>query len=423
MQSSTQNALDRAANLGFLVLFPGFAIYHFGAAVGMPLVLGGLFGPACAAFAMVAVVQLALQFQSERDELPLLLRAFVHFCAFFFVWVLVAGAANSHKFTAMAAVVESMGTLMIWLAVFFVSSRMTLETRAMRLAVFLSALVLVGIFIYAIASEGSILGPFLLFTGKDELGDRDGVATYQGIGRSILIVAIVVSAWKRRFSKQALILAIAVACLLCLGSRAHLVGAVLCGVALAAVVGFRKGQRVAMLCFVAGVIAVSYVALEFILETRASEFLDLGTSASWQARVELQHRAMQVIAEYPMTGEFGYHFWGTFNGYAHNAMAAWAGFGVVIFLAYIGMMGYASYLSVRRVLLPGVPEPLWLMAFLANIVAVLLAVFSEPIQASVFPALGWGLTVNALRQERRRRKAVRAAVGVAVSLVESPANS
>ena len=74
----------------------------------------------------------------------------------------------------------------------------------MRLALRLSALILVGIFVYAIASEGSILGPFLLFTGKDELGDRDGGATYQGIGRSILIVAIVVIVLKALLTDMAL---------------------------------------------------------------------------------------------------------------------------------------------------------------------------------------------------------------------------
>ena len=423
MRSGTQSVLDRIANIGFLVLFPGFAVYHFGAAVGAPLVLGGLFGPACAAFAVVALVQLALQFQSESDELPLLQRVFVHFCAFFFAWVLIAGAANNHKFSAMAAVMEAIATLMIWLAVFFVGSKMKLETRAMRLAVPLSALVLLGIFVYAIASEGSILGPFLLFTGKDDFGTRDGGATYQGIGRSILIVAIVVTSLQRRFWQQALILGVTIACLLCLGSRAHLAGAVVCAAALTVVVGFRKGQRTAMFFFVAAVLAATYVALEVILETRASEFLDLGSSESWQVRQELQQRALRVIAEFPLTGDFGYYYWGAFDGYAHNALSAWATFGFVIFLAYMGLMAYSTYLSAKRVLASRPPDPLWLMAFLSNVVALLLAVFSEPLQASVLPALGWGLTVNALRHERRRRQAMRTAVGVAVSLVESPARS
>jgi hypothetical protein len=182
--------------------------------------------------------------------------------------------------------------------------------------------------------------------------------------------------------------------------------------------GFKRGQRVTALVFVAGAVVISYVSVEIFLETRASEILDLATSSSWQVRLELQHRAMQVIAENPMTGDFGYHYWGAFPGYAHNALSAWAGLGIVMFLAYVGLMGYALSLSVKRVLASR-PDPLWLTAFQLNFVALILAAASEPIFASVFPVFGWGVTVNALRQEQRREQATRKALDVAVSCAEN----
>jgi len=184
------------------------------------------------------------------------------------------------------------------------------------------------------------------------------------------------------------------------------------------VVGFKRGQRVAAFFFVLGAIAISYVSVEIFLETRASEILDLGTSTSWQSRLDLQSRALQVIAENLMTGDFGYHHTGALAGYSHNALAVWAGFGIVMFLAYLGLMGYAFCLSAARVLAKGPVDPLWLIAFQSNIVAMLLAAASEPIFASVFPAFGWGVTVNALRQERRRKLAAQKALDVAVACVE-----
>jgi len=420
MQSGTRDVFDSIASAGFLVLFPGFVVYQFAVAVGViPPFLGGMFGAACAAFAAFALVQLAVQFQSRRNEVSLLQGSFVFFCCLFLVWTLLAGALSAHSFTAKAAMVESLGTLVIWLAVFFVGSRMKLGAAGMRAAVRMSALVLLALFVYAIVSKGSFLGPFLLFPGNDEGGASEkGAATYQGVGRSILIVGLVVAALQSRFWKQALVLTLCIACLLCLGSRAHLFGAVICCVALTLAVGLRKGQRTAAFLFVSGAIAIAYVSVEIFLETRASQILDLATSSSWQSRLELQQRAVQVIAENLFTGDFGYHHWGTFPGYAHNALSAWAGFGVVVFLGYLGLMGYALSLSAKRMLANGPVDSLWLIAFLSNFVALLLAVASEPIFASVFPAFGWGVTVNALRHEHRRKLAAHTALDIAVACAE-----
>lgn len=405
-----------------MVLFPGFVVYQFFLSIGaIPAVFGGLFGGASAAFGVIALVQLAAQLRSARGEVPLLQWCFVLFGGYFLLWVVVAGAVNTHTFTAWAAIMESLGTLVIWLAVFFVGSRLRLQTRAMKAAIPLSALILIGIVAYAIASQGSVLGPYLLFVGRDDTGATiPGVATYQGVGRSVLIVALVIAALQRRFWKQASVLAVFVAVLLCLGSRAHLIGALLCFIALGAAVGLRKGERLSAFLFGFGAIAISYVSMEIFLETRASEFLDLGASSSWLERLDLQHRAVQVITENPMTGDFGYHHWGIFAGYAHNALSAWAGFGFTMFLAYLGLVAYALYLSAKRALGKGPVDPLWLIAFQTNMVAVVLALASEPIFASVFPAFGWGITVNALRQERWRQRAAKTVLGLAAGGAEHP---
>jgi hypothetical protein len=405
MKTGSKKPFDTLANLGFLVLFPGFVVYNFAVSIGIfPAFLGGFFGPMCAAFAVVALVHLCMQLPAERTQLSPLHWSFVLFCSFWLLWVVIAGVLNPNRFIATSAVTESLATLVIWLAVFFTSSRMALHAGAMRHMVQLSALLLVSLFVFAFVQEGSFLGPFIMFQGLDEAGHSEsGAASYQGVGRSILIMGIVIAAFQERFSRQVIVLGLTSAGLLFLGSRAHLFGSLICILASILAVGARRGQRLALSVLILCAPLIFYMSLELFFETRASEIIDLTSSESWQARLELQNRALDVIAENPLTGYFGYHHWGTLAGYSHNILSAWAGFGIFIFMAYLGLMLYALSLCTKRVLASGPVPPYWLAAFHLNIMAVVLALYSEPIFASVFPALGWGVTVNAMRREHQNK--------------------
>ena len=56
MRLNLLNISRRTATLGFIVLFPGFLLYHYSIAQGwIPAFLGGLFGAAAAALAVAAI--------------------------------------------------------------------------------------------------------------------------------------------------------------------------------------------------------------------------------------------------------------------------------------------------------------------------------------------------------------------------------
>ena len=399
MSLSVNRSLDISAAFGFLVLFPGFVAYHFAIIAGwMPAFAGGLFGSASLVVAAVSLIHFAGRLQGPYGY-PVLEIAFVIFCAYLAVWTVVASALIAGRSYAEPTLLESFATLSIWLAVFFVGTRFSVPTPAGRMILWAAAVTIVALFAFAMYSKNSFIGPFIMF-GEDSDTAAEGASTYQGIGRSVLVTAIVIGSIQTRFWKQMLVLAATVVCLLALGSRAHLFVAILVMISLVVLQGFRRRNRGTGIVLVIVAIPVIYLTADIFLNTRAAEIFDLGGSTSWQSRLAAQDRAFQVITESPFFGSFGYHN-AVSAGYAHNILSAWTEFGALAFGVYAGLMLYALSVSLKRVMFETRCSPMWLMAFQFNLTAMVLAVASEPLFASVFPALGWGCTVNALREESR----------------------
>lgn len=422
MQTLTDRLFDALACLGFLVLFPLFVVYHYAYANGwIPPAFGGLFSFASLFFAAVAVLQLAGRYVNTDASTPLIERLFICFCIYLLVWMSGAGLFILNRSYVGPAVTEGMLTLAIWLATYFASSRLRLGSSGVRRSLWLSALLVGGLLLHAMISRQSFLGPFLTF----DRSDLDTViSTYQSIGRSIMVMAIVIAASQSQLSRQLLVLTLGLVALVALGSRAHLFATVAIALSLVALFLLRRKHRAAALVFAIVLSAGSYAALDFILETRAGEILALAQSTSWQERLEAQHRAVQVIEEKPLVGDFGYHFRGNETaGYAHNVLSVWSQLGGITFVLYLALLLYPLWLSARRVLLRESCTPLWHIAFQMSLTSLLLAVASEPMLMSVFPALGWGFTANALRHERRQTRALDEAVHVGTSVAEQQARA
>jgi hypothetical protein len=419
---TTDRLFDALACLGFLVLFPLFVVYHYALANGwISPVFGGLFSFAAVIFAAFAVLQLAGQYVNAAATSPLIERLFICFCVYLFVWMSGAGLFILNRSYVGPALTEGVLTLAIWLATYFASSRLRLGSSSVRRSLWLSALLVGGLLLHAMISRQSFLGPFLTFDRSDP---NAVFSTYQSIGRSIMVIAIVIAASQSRLSRQLLVLTLALVALIALGSRSHLFATLAIVLSLAALFLVRRKQRAAALAFVIVLSAVSYAAIDFVVETRAGEILALAQSASWQERREAQHRAIQVIEEKPLVGDFGYHFRGNeTSGYAHNVLSVWSQLGGITFVLYLALLLYPLWLSARRALLREYCTPLWHIAFQMNLTSLLLAVASEPILMSVFPALGWGFTANALRHERRQTRARDEAVYVGTSVAEQQART
>lgn len=396
---------ERIAFAGFLVLFPGFAVYHYAVASGlMPAIVGGLFGVAALGLAGAAV--LLGGWLLGRDAWGGLPQAqFVMLSlAFLLAWSLAATLSLGDAYYSGDALAESAGTLVLWLGVFFVASFCRVEPRARRALFALAAAALAVVLVAAMVERSSFLGPLLLF--GDEVESGQSVSTYQGVGRSVLVTAMMVAALTPVHARQLLVLACATLLLTALGSRAHLFTAALLVVLVLTLALLRARRRGAALLFLAAAGAAVYASWSVFLGTRAGEILDLASSTSWGMRLEVQSLALEVIRAHPLLGDFGYHLREVGpGGYTHNGLSAWPQFGLPGFLLYVGLIGYFTLLSVRRALSARGATTAWRMAVLTNVAALLLVATAEPV-FSVLPPLGWGFAVNALFEERARRTRV-----------------
>lgn len=387
-----------SAALGFVLLFPGFALYHYFAASGwIPLFLGGLFGNVALA---ITILCLLLSFWLLRARVwggLAQARFFLVSWVFFMAWTGVGYASVASEPYGGPALREALSSLTIWLAVFFVGSFYPIGARAQQLLLRGSALLLAAMIIHAIVVHESLLGPLQVFLPGSALR----ISTYQGVGRSIMVTAIVLSALYPQSWKQLAILSLAVVALLALGSRSHLFTTLALLVAILFLAALRARRRAALVAFTLVAAAGVWFGWSAFLDTRAAEILDLSRSTSWQGRLEVQAIALDVIRKSPVLGEFGYHFREIgAGGYAHNALSAWAEFGLVGFVLFCVLIVYFTALSLKKLLSRDTATALWRVAFGLNMASAVLAVASEPVFSAV-PALGWGFAVNALLEERR----------------------
>jgi O-antigen ligase len=246
----------------------------------------------------------------------------------------------------------------------------------------------------------SFIGPFLEFQGERDIENES--STYQSIGRNILATSIVFCALLDKFWKKILALSLTVVALLAVGSRAHLFAAAGVLAAIIALFMFRKRNIVAGVLFLVVVLVSSNVLVQLLLNTRAAELFDLAASTSWQARLRHQAVALDVLAQNPFFGDFGYHR-GYGKSYAHNLLSAWTEYGAFAFFCFLGLCLYTLGLSAKRMLREHC-SVLWQASFLLSLTALILAFGTESIFLAVFPPLAWGFTTNALRDEIRQKR-------------------
>jgi hypothetical protein len=380
------------ATAGLLVLFPGFFLYHFAIANGwIPPFAGGLFAVVAIGLLAVFLPLIPWAILSQSRGATVQTAAVSCTVAYFVLWTTVHYLVIGRGTYAAVAATQALSALLLWVAMVFVGAFALPSTELLRKALPLFSLLIVLSLLYSMVENRTLLGPYMVVLSRDVDG---GYSSYQGLGRSVIVTSILLASISNPRFRAPIFICGAIA-ILSTGSRSDFFTLVLLTLILALVLKGAANRAAVLVLFPIVMIA----AWPIFLQSRFSEILDLSQSTSWQARTTLTSRALDVIRQSPILGDFGYHARElSVASYAHNALSAWAMFGLLGFLMYAGLIVYFTILSLRKVMATAGNHPLWFIAFFINL-AVLIQGFAAASVFSVLPAFGWGIALNALRAD------------------------
>ncbi|WP_454753188.1 O-antigen ligase family protein [Cupriavidus necator] len=381
----------------FLTLFPGYFFYHSAVAGALfPPVLGGFFGPMSV---VLGIPLLILGFGAlivGRERTLFIDQAFFLYVSFVTAWsslhyLFGTGVQESFPFY-----MYNLSTIFLWLVVYVAVRSFDLNGKWLRWILSLSLL-----YFLAVAAWNSD-GQF--YDTERVVGDAVRVSGYQGLARSAAVVALVLLALNRGL-RGALIVVITVPLLFLLGARSEFMGFL---VVAAVLFGIREGAlRTTLIWVPLGIACVAYLAVNFEVfdgSSRILQLLEIRESTSYQARNELLGYAVKTIGEHPLLGSYGSQMYlGEMGAYAHNALSAWVSYGLVGFLGFVLLLGYALVQSARLARKGYAADPQVALALAFSVYAVTLAATAKSVNDPIF-ALAWGATACALDKRRRAGK-------------------
>ena len=408
--SASANLLSKIAAISFFLLFPGFLIYH--QLLAMELLqpfIRGLFGPVSLASLLAFLVLLPWNrgrlgsCVKERYILYVLV-----FLLYTIVWT-VAHYLLLAEENIQLATSQSLQTIIFWACLFLTGLLLPLESKALKWMFFLSFLLALLFLLHFSISTGQLTfraNWFYVQWGGD-------VATHQGYSRSALVILLFLLAVFTGIKARIALIFSGAFVLFMLASRADFSMFLVVCLALSVILGIKKPLYllVAPIFFLvlAGMFLVATNIedrMTMIRLTRQLEIFNLFEATSWTNRMELQKNALEQIAAHPLTGQFGGHVTaaGHVGKYAHNALSAWVSYGFFGFFIYLGLSVVALWVSARRFVLERQEAPVWIFAFLLNLLCLLLVMAARSVYWPL-PALGWGLAAQGLINSRSGARA------------------
>jgi len=319
-------ALAGIAQLGFLLLFPGFFLYQ--TLIGM-----GVLGPFLGGYFAVVSIALAVPlgygyFQAVRQARYRVAPTDIQFL-FFLLYFLVVVLINA-GFGADPVTVEThLLSILYFLNIYLVFKHVDFTQAKTMASALLSLLAMTALIFYL--SEG---GSFEPGRGAGATGAAS-LASYQGFARSYTLTFIPVICFTRSATLRLVLYCLALAALFLNGARSELVAVLLL---LPVVELYRARSRLFGLCVIVLLTTASAVLLQdlapYLPDSRIWELFDLARSESAHARHDLTEQALRTIVQYPVLGDYASYQPG---GYSHNLLSAWVDLGAFGF-AYLLLM-------------------------------------------------------------------------------------
>lgn len=402
--------LSKIAAISFFLLFPGFLIYH--QLLAMELwqpSIRGLYGPVSLASLLAFLVLLP----RNRGWLgPCLKERYVLSVLVFLLYTLVWTVAHYLFLTGeniQLATPQSLQTIIFWACLFLTGLLLPLESKALKWMFFVVFLLALLFLLHFSISTGKLTFRANWFYGQW----GDDVATHQGYSRSALVILLFLLAVFTGIKVRIGLILSGAFVLFMLASRADFSAFLVVCLALSVIFGIKKPLYFLILPIFFLVLSGMFLVaaniddhITMILLTRQLEIFNLFEATSWTNRMKLQEIALEQIAAHPLTGQFGGHVTaaGHIGKYAHNALSAWVSYGFFGFFMYLGLIGVAFWVSAHRFILKGQDAPVWIFAFLLNLLCLLLVMGARSVYWPL-PALGWGLAAQGLINSRSGARA------------------
>ena len=187
----------------------------------------------------------------------------------------------------------------------------------------------------------------------NEGNDIEGLASYQAFARSLLIIAYICFVYQKKAMLRNLIALLTLIALFVNGARSELFFFI-CSIFLFTLFTYKRNYTLILSALILTIILL--FKLDYFVQSfesnRTFDLLNLSNSTSYQGRKELGANAWQVIQDQPLLGQYGYYVdeFGI-GGYAHNILSAWADFGILGFLLFLGVSIYILLYSMYKIII------------------------------------------------------------------------
>ncbi len=379
----------------FMVLFPIFFLYHYGAAQAMyGLFLGGMFGQAV--LVLIGPLLFAAVAMISRNPRIIQSSGALLFSGLF-AWSLIWLGINYAISPEHPGHEELATTLVLWAALMCLGFLIPLRSRPF---IMLLRAVWASMIVVAFASIDVAQLRFLATSAE-------GVASYSQMARSMFIVSAVMVATSPNIRIRVPAAVLSVIALFLIGARSELYGFV-AGYALVEFLINRDsafGRAMLALSVIGGLGAIA-ANLEILQASRQLEILNLSESSSWIARDYIQQQAWGQILESPIFGIYAGHFVFGEGNYAHNALSAWVSLGLPGFAIYLALCVISAWVSTQA-LMRSPKNSYAQLATLLSIPVLILVIIAKPVYWEL-PPLAWALAIVAGSQHQGRIQIVRA---------------
>jgi hypothetical protein len=327
---------DKVIGTLFVLIFPGYFVYHVAVAQGViPAFLDGYSSAvAFLVFPLAATLYVKRELVPVDWRMPLL-------DVSFFVFVIAFAAVvfgNLLLGADQAIAVPHVGILIQFVSLFLLFRTLrTSQAFFRRLSALCFGLMSGLTFLHT--SDGAFQ---VLSDEVDAMGQP--LADYQGYAFVYLVVALCLLGGLRTMGRRLLVYLFAFSALYLIGARSEFVG-FLFGAALIEYLYSPSRPAAAVLGAVfLGLLALLVTVPQDFQESRVLGILKYGEDQSASERRDLNQKALELIARSPLAGDYAGYGPGE---YAHNVLSAWVDLGLPGFAAFLALLLAAGSMLFR----------------------------------------------------------------------------